>query len=403
MKQTSIFLAILMISLVASAQHIVEWRFDRTGVFSKETGLMSEWPAEGPEMLWYFQGLGNGHSSVAIAENRIFVTGEHEDRGFLYVFDLDGNLLHEIEYGPEWTHSYAGSRSTVVPYDGRIYVVSGMMFMVAYDIATMRELWRIDHAEVFGTENIRHGWVGSPLIVGEKLIIAPGGEEHNIVALNRITGEVIWTSRAKDGRGAFNAPIFLADQEVPQVVVKMTNGVIGIDISNGELLWHHPHAGASRQHPNTLLYHDNMLFSSTAHNTGMQMLRLTNGGRSVEQVWTNQEINNRNGHAVRIGDYILTSNERPGIWFLINWYTSEIVFSDNTLGTGLVIFADGMFYIMTERNEMLLVRPNMEHLDIVSRFPITMGTGARSWAHPVIYNGVLFIRHGDALMAYRIK
>ncbi|MCL2413315.1 MAG: alcohol dehydrogenase, partial [Bacteroidales bacterium] len=157
------------------------------------------------------------------------------------------------------------------------------------------------------------------------------------------------------------------------------------------------------QHPNTLVYYDNMLFSSTSHETGMQMLRLTNGGRHAEQVWANAGINNRNGHAIRLGNYILTSNERPGIWYLINWYTGEIVFEDNSVGTGAIIFADGMFYILTERQEMFLVRPSMERLDVVSQFPITMGTGARSWAHPVIYNGVLFIRNGDALMAYRIK
>jgi len=403
MKRINIFLAVLLINFAVSAQHIVEWRFDRTGVFSKETGLLKEWSAEGPEMLWYFQGLGNGHSSAAIAENRIFVTGEHDDRGFLFVFDLNGNLLHKIEYGTEWTQTFAGSRSTVVPYDGRIYVVSGMMDLIVYDIATMQELWRRNYIEDFGAQNIRHGWVGSPLIVGEKLIIAPGGEENNVMALNRITGDIIWTSKAKaGGRGAFNAPIFLTDQEIPQVVVKMTNNIIGLDVSNGELLWYHPHPGRSTQHPNTVVYYDNMLFTMTSHETGAQMLQLTNGGRNVEQVWTNPNITSRSGHAMRFGNYLLGSAERPNIWYLMNWHTGEVVFTDTSIGTGVIIMADGMFYIYTERGEMILARPSTERLEIVSRFPITLGTD-QHWAHPVIYQGVLYVRHGDALIAYRIR
>jgi len=400
--KTALILALMCVGFSLSAQHIVEWRFDRTGIFSKETGLMQSWPEGGPEMLWYFQGLGNGHSSVAIAENRIFVTGEHEDMGYLFVFDLSGNLLHRIQYSSEWVTSYAGSRSTVVPYDGRLYVVSGMMDLIAYDIATMQELWRKNYIEDFGAQNIRHGWVGSPLIVGEKLIIAPGGEENNVMALNRITGETIWTSRGTGGRGAFNAPIFLNDQEIPQVVVKMTNHIIGLDISNGELLWYHSHPGRSTQHPNTVVYYDNMLFTMTSHATGAQMLRLTNGGRNVEQVWTNPYITSRSGHAMKFGNYVLSSAERPNRWFLHNWHTGEVLFEDNSIGTGAIIFADGMLYIYAERGEMILARPSTEQLDIVSRFPITLGTD-QHWAHPVIYQGVLFVRHGNALMAYRIR
>jgi len=396
-------LVLMIAGLSLSAQHIVEWRFDRTGVFSKETGLMQSWPENGPQKLWYFQGLGNGHSSVAIAESRVFVTGEHDDIGYLFVFDLSGNLLHRIQYSEEWVNSYPGTRSTVVPYDGRLYIVSGMTDLIAFDIATMQELWRRNYIADFGSTNIRHGWVGSPLIVGDKLIIAPGGVENNVMALNRITGDVIWTSAGVEGgRGAFNAPIFLADQEVPQVVLKMTNTVMGIDISNGEVLWSHPHAGRSTQHSNTLIYHDNMLLSITAAGTGAQMLRLTNGGRSVEQAWTNERILNRHGHAIQFGDYVLASSERPGVWFLMNWRSGEVLFTDNTLGTGAIIKADGMFYIYTERGEMVLVRPNMERLDIVSRFPVPMGT-AQHWAHPIIYNGVLFVRHGNALLAYQIQ
>jgi outer membrane protein assembly factor BamB len=403
MKRLYLLFILLFASYILSAQHIVEWRYDRTGIYSKETGLLKSWPAEGPEMLWYFEGLGNGHTSVAIADDKLFVTGEHDNRGFLYVFDLNGKLLHKIEYGSEFTNTYPGTRSTVVPNDGRLYITSGTMDLLCYDMQTMNLLWKKNYTEDFGVENLRHGWVGPALIVGEKLIITPGGPEHNVVALNKVTGEMIWISAGQDSSfGAYSTPIFVGDQQIPQIVAMMSDHVIGVNIANGELLWSHPYAGRWREHPNTPIYHDNMIFTMTSRSAGAMMLRLIDGGRNVERVWVMPEMTCRSGHAMKFGNYVYGSGDRVNRWHVVNWNTGEVAYTDSTLASGNIILADDMFYIYTERGEMVLAKPSPGRFDIVSRFPITKGTD-QHWAHPVIYKGVMYIRHGDALMAYKIK
>ena len=131
------------------------------------------------------------------------------------------------------------------------------------------------------------------------------------------------------------------------------------------------------------------------------MLRLINDGRAVELVWTNN-VDNRMGGAVKIGDFVYTSGDNNRGFVCINWHTGEIMWRVNQVSPSAIIAADGMLYVYSERGEMALVRPNPERFELVSSFDVTLGTN-QHWAHPVIHNGVLYIRHGDTLMAYKVK
>ncbi|MCL2739380.1 MAG: PQQ-like beta-propeller repeat protein [Bacteroidales bacterium] len=401
MRQTGIMLLLTVVSYTLAAQDRVEWRFDRTGNYSKETGLLKSWPANGPELLWHFDGLGRGFTSVTMYGEQMFVTGETNEKGYLYVLGMDGKLQHKVAYGTEFVRSYPGARNAVIPNDGKLYLVSGVMELFCYDIQSMKLLWKKDYAKDFGAENTRHGWHGTPLIIGEKLIIAPGGAEHNVVALNKTTGALIWSSTGAGVMSGYGSPIYLGDQQIPQVVFMMSDYIIGIDVSNGDMLWSFAHTNRMREHPNTPVYSNNMLFFMSDYGKGSTMLRLSRDGRSVSKVWEMPELSHQFGHVVKFGNYIYGSGQRT-TWYCVDWQTGKIMYSDNTLGVGNAISADGMLYVYSDKGEMALVKPNHEKFEIISMFPITSGTGEH-WAHPVIYQGVMYVRHGDALMAYRIK
>lgn len=383
-----------------SAQNTVRWRNDRTGIYN-ETGLMKSWPANGPQLLWHFDGLGRGFTSVTIDSNQLFVTGETDGRGYLYVLDMDGKLRHKIEYGSEFTNSYPGARNAVIPDDGKLYVVSGTMELFCFDMQSLKLLWKKNYAQDFGAENTRHGWHGTPLIIDEKLIIAPGGKQHNVVALNKATGDIIWSSTGAGDMSGYGSPIYLSDQQIPQVVFMMADNIIGLDVTNGRMIWSFPHTNRMGEHPNTPVYSNNMLFFMSAYGKGSTMLRLSNGGRSAAKVWELTELGHQTGHVVKYGDYIYGPGERTN-WYCVDWQTGKIMYSDNTLAVGNIIAADGMLYIYSDRGEMALVKPDSQKLEVVSRFPVTLGTETH-WAHPVIHNGILYIRHGNTLMAYKIK
>jgi len=391
---------ILLVLLVIPIQAQIQWRNDRTGIYN-ETGLLQKWPENGPELLWHFDGLGEGHSSVTIDKDNIFVTGMTDGKGYFYVLNTNGKLQHKIEYGSEFENSYPGARSAVMHDDGKLYIVSGMAELCCYDIQSLKLLWKKNYAEDYEAENTKHGWHGPPLIVGEKLIIAPGGKTYNVVALNKTTGDLIWSSEGVGVMAGYGAPIYISDQQVPQVVVMMSDYIIGLDMSNGKLLWSHHHTNRFREHPNTPVYSDGMLFCMSSYGKGSVMLRLTNGGRSVEKIWEIKELGHQTGHVVKLGDYIYGSGEKTH-WHCVDWQTGKIMYSDQTLARGNIIAADGMLYIYSDKGEMALVKPNAEKFEIVSKFQITLGT-EQHYAHPVIYQGVLYVRHGDGLMTYKIK
>ncbi|MCL2728115.1 MAG: PQQ-binding-like beta-propeller repeat protein [Bacteroidales bacterium] len=397
------FLALMLTTCSLLAQNTtIQWRNDRTGIYN-ETGLLQSWPASGPQLLWYYDKLGDGHASVAISDEKIYVTGMTNGKGYLYVFDTNGQLTNRKEYGPEWTASYVGSRGAVTINDGKLYIHTAKGFIYCLDEQTLDMVWQKDFLKEFNGNNIRWGLNESFLIVEDKLIVTPGGKTHNIVALNKKDGSLIWSSKGVGSLSSYCSPLYISDQQVPQIVTMTSSHIVGVDIANGNTLWSHPHQNMRQIHPNTPVYHDNMVLCTSGYGKGSVMLRLTNGGTSVEKVWESDHLETKTGGVVKIGNYAYGSGDNHKYWYCVDWNTGKTMFKSNLLGgTGVTIAADGMLYCYSERGLMALVRPTPEKFDVVSQFPITKGTD-QHWAHPVIYDGVLYVRHGNTLMAYKIK
>jgi outer membrane protein assembly factor BamB len=400
MKSTFLFI-LMCTALSLSAQNTnIQWRNDRTGVFF-ETGLLKSWPEKGPELLWHFDGLNEGHSSVAIDDNKIYVTGMTGKIGYLYVLDLNGKLLNKKTYGKEWADSYNGPRGTVTINDGKIYLITGMGALICFEQNTLEIIWTKDIQTDFGGKNIKWGINESPLIVNEKIILTPGGKKHNVVALNKNNGALIWSCEGEGDVSAYCSPLYVGDQKEPLIVTMTADHILGIDFATGKKLWSYENKNRWSVHANTPVYGDNMLLFTSGYGKGSMMFRLKDGGRAVEKVWENSDIDSRIGAMVKIGDYLYGSGDFSKAWFCVDWKTGEIKYKDKSLATGVTIAADNMLYCYSDKGEMALVRVTPEKFDLVSQFPITLGTD-QHWAHPVIYQGVLYLRHGNTLMAYKI-
>ncbi|MDR1897235.1 MAG: PQQ-like beta-propeller repeat protein [Prevotellaceae bacterium] len=403
MKKTIIILALSVFAAIGAQAQTIQWRGeDRTGIY-KEPNLLKSWSSNGPEMLWHFNGLGEGHSSVAIANEKIYITGLTVDKGILYVFDLNGKLLNKKEYGGEWNTSYNGSRGTVTANEGKLYIISGTGDLVCLDEKTLNLVWKKNIFKDFDSKNITWGINESPLIINEKLIVTPGGAKNNVVALNKTTGTLIWSCAGEGDLSAYCSPLYISDQETPQVVTMTANHILGIDVATGKKLWSFEQKNRHAVHANTPVYGDNMILCTSGYGKGSTMLRLTNGGRNVEKVWETSELDSRMGGIVKIGDYAYGSGDANRYWFCYNWKTGEQMYKEKLPGTGSVtIAANNMLYCYSDKGEIILAKATPEKFDVVSRFSITLGTD-QHWAHPVIYKGILYVRHGDALMAYKIS
>ena len=401
MKKLFLLLLITSLSMMTFAQENSQWRGkNRDGIYF-ETGLLKQWPAEGPDMLWNYGGLGEGHSSPAIANDKIYITGMIDSTGYLFVFDLAGNLLAKKDYGLEWNENYNGSRSAVNVNDGRLYVFTGRGVLICYDEKSLEAIWTKNFMKDFDGNQLKFGITESHVIVDDILYATPGGVENNVVALNKKTGELIWSSKGTGKPSTYCSPQYIGDKEIPVIINAIDSSLAAINAQNGELLWEIDQKNPYGMSPNTPIYADGKIFSTTGGGIGSMLLNITDGGRTQEKVWSN-EMDNKMGGAVKIGNYVYGSGEKNRYWYCIDWSTGETIYKDNQIGTGNVIACDGMLYCYSDKGEMALVDAGPEKFEVKGKFKITLGT-EQHWAHPVIYKGVLYIRHGNTLMAYNIK
>ena len=380
-----------------------QWRGENRDGIYHETGLLKEWATDGADLLWYIEGLGDGYSSPSIANGKIYITGLDGDNLILFVFDLNGRFLNRKVVGKEWDKMYNGTRATVTVDDGKLYLYSSLGQLHCLREETLDHIWKKDLLADFDGTNIMFGMTESPLIVGDKVFITPGGKTYNMVALNKNTGELIWRSEGMGTPSTYCSPKFIGNYSIPIIVTNIEKHIIAFNADTGEKLWSHPQTNSNPNDiaPNTPLYSNGMIFSTTGYGGGSLMLRLTNGGRAVEQVWTNN-VDNQMGGAVKIGNYVYTSGHRNRGFACIDWQTGEIKYRVNEISPSAIIAADGMLYVYSERGEVALVKPNPDRFELAGIFNVTQGTN-QHWAHPVIHDGVLYVRHGNALMAYKIK
>jgi outer membrane protein assembly factor BamB len=380
-----------------------QWRGDHRNGIYHETGLLKTWASGGPELLWKYEGLGDGYTSAAIANGRIYITGLTGDVLVLYVFDLkSGQLLRQKGVGRERDSKYPGPRSTVCVNDGKLYIYNALGMLYCLDEATLQEVWKKNLFKDFDGKNIMWGVTESPLIVDDKILMTPGGDQNNMVAMNKKTGELIWSSRGEGSLSSYCSPQLISGYSVPMVVTSTHEHIIALNADTGEKLWSFPQTNQHNIHPNTPIYSDGMVFSTTGYRGGSMLLRLIDGGKSVEQVWKNDELDTQIGGAVKVGDYVYASGHQNRFWFCVDWKTGETKYKVQDIAPCNVIYADGMLYCYSERGTMNLVKPNPEKFELVGSFKVTLGTG-QHWAHPVIHDGVMYLRHGDALMAYKVK
>ena len=412
MKAT-FFLILTCITFSLSAQNTIQWRNDRTGIYN-ETGLLKSWPAKGPELLWHFDGLGDGWTAITISNEKIYATGLDKEKLNLFVLDLNGKLLTKKFIGKELDDNrYHGTRSQVSISDGKLYIYTALGELFCLDETTLKVVWTKDLFKEFGGKQVMWGVTEAPLIVGDKIFMTPGGAKHNMVALNKHTGALIWSSQGTGLLSSYCSPLYISGYSVPMVVTwagaipgggrgaPQENKLVAFHAETGELLWSEILPSGNNINPNTPIYSDGKIFVTTGYRGGSWLFRLTKGGRGVEQIWHN-DADNQMGGAVKVGNYVYTTGHQNRAFFCIDWTTGEIKYREAAFPGSAIIYADGMLYVYNDKGDMNLIRPNPEKFDLVSKFPITLGT-EQHWAHPVIYKGVLYIRHGNTLMAYKIS
>jgi len=406
----SLSLIILVFSCTTNNQKVYEWRGEnRTGIYH-DSDLMNSWPENGPDEIWALENIGNGYGSPVFVDDKFYITGEIDTMAILFCFNLDGEEIWKSEFGREWTVSYPGSRSAPTIVDDKIYVSSGMGNLYCISAKDGSKIWDKKFTEDFEGIYPRFGHSEAILLDNDKLFYTPGGETHNVVSMNRLTGEILWSNKGFGERSAYNPPRLISLENRHILVTFSAYHLMGFDTETGALLWSHEQdnypleqriPGIGDTHSNTVIYEDGAIFYVAGDGNCGVRLDLKEDGSEITEVWRNKGFDSYMGGIVKIGDFLYGSGTAKRDIRSINALSGQLIDSLR-IGSGALIAADDMLYYYTDRGTLNLLSYDNGKMKLVSSFKVQKGTNEH-FSHPVIYRGVLYQRHGQIMMAYDIK
>lgn len=411
MKRLSILIALLISGLIVVAQPS-QWRGpNRDGKFD-ETGLLKKWPEAGPQLVLKVEGIGKGYSSVIATDKYMFVTGMIDTLDYLSCITMDGKIKWKVPYGRSWKQSFPETRGSATIEGDRVYVISGTGQLVCLNVEDGAIRWKVNVDKDYKSEWHIWGVSESPLIVDDKVICSPGGKQTSIVALDKMTGKLIWQSESVGGPRCYISPIIYEYKQFRYILAATGTDLIALEPVSGKVMWTFKYwDGAKWDQPgliwaNTPVVKGADIFISMGYDYRNVMLTMSEDGKSVKEKWSNMVLDNHHHGLIELDGNVYGSNwisNGKGNWVCQDWNTGETKYETDWQNKGELIYADGLFYILDEKGgNVALVNPNPQKFDVISSFKLQGGSGP-FWSHPFIANGKMYLRHGDVLFVYNIK
>ncbi len=368
MKPGYLIFTLLLCALNNSvfSQEPTKWRGPNQSGIYNETNLLDKWPESGPEILWHYNELGEGYSSPAFANGRIYVSGMEGSTGYIYTITKDGSLMWKSPYGKESQTSYPGSRATPVIAGEYLYILAARGDLTCMSAITGKLHWQINMVKDYDGRFIEWDFNETVVVIGDKLICTPGGKDHNMIALNRFNGELIWSTKGLGEKAAYCTPLLVKIGSRKLLVTHTENHILGIDAADGQLLWNHEHKNIYSIHPNTPVFYNNQLFCFSGYGQGGVLLQLNEDGSEVTKKWFRQTMDSRTGGAVVLEGKLYGSGDKSREWQCIDWDTGEMLYSSKEIGNGVVISAEGLLYFYSQRGELALVKPETKSFKVIS-------------------------------------
>jgi outer membrane protein assembly factor BamB len=391
-----------------------QWRGPNRTNVSTETGLLKEWPEAGPPLLWKAEGLGSGVGDIALSGGRIYSLGYRDKDEFVTAREMkDGKEVWAVRIGPVVPEAgimrWLAQRTPTV--DGEfLYAFTAGGDLVCLETAKGKERWRKSYPNDFGGKKNNWGFCDFPLVDGAKLICTPGGPEASVVALDKITGEVIWKSVLdKKDRAAYAATLVAEVGGVRHYVCFLDKGLVGISAKDGKLLWRYDRVsvGTSNTHTPTVL--GDRLFCANGFGGGCAFLKLSaaDGGVTVaEEYKVAHPFDSWLGNAVVVGEYAYFCDTGARLTCLEVKTGKSVWRQERPVASGraCLTYADGHAYIRHQGGKVALVRADATGNEVKGSFtPPRPETQEPTWTFPVVAGGRLYLRDQDVLLCYDVK
>ncbi len=387
------------------------WQGPQRDGICRETGLLKEWPQEGPPLAWKTTGLGEGFSTVSVVGNVIYTQGHKDGKQWVMALDASnkGKLIWQSDFAPISYDGAGHPGSRPVPtIDGdRLYTTGISGEIVCMDAKDGRVIWQKDFVKDFGGIRPNWGFAESPLIDGPWVICTPGGEKNTIVALDKTSGNQVWGAAVGDPAG-YASVIKATIDGVKQYINLTAKGVIAVRAADGKFLWRYDAPASKVSNISTCIASGNSVFAACGYNMGGGRVDIERTGDDFEakEVFFSKKMQNHHGGVILQDGMIYGCNSpkgKPNELTCLDFNTGDLKWSDKTAGKCSLLYADGMLYCRDENGPISLVEATPEGFILKGRFDQPDRSEMNSWAHPVIANGMLYLRDWDVLLCYDVR
>jgi outer membrane protein assembly factor BamB len=399
----------------ASGNDWPQWRGPQRDGLSQETGLLKEWPKEGPKLLWRATGLGSGYSTPAVVGDRLYLLGNDglDNESVLALAVNDGQRVWSTRLGkvgnPNQQPSFPAARSTPTVDGELLFALSSDGDLACLDRATGKLRWTKNLRADFGGKPGIWAYAESPLVDGEALVCAPGNSEATCVALNKKTGEVIWKCAVPGGDEATYASAVIVEAAgVRQYVFFLQKGLVGVEAKTGKFLWRYARTaqGSPAVIPTPVAREGSIYSAAARSGGGLVKLKASGGAIEAEPVYFSPKLPTAIGGAVLVGDYLYATT---GTSLLCTEFaTGNVKWEERALGPASLCCAEGRLYLHGENGEVGLVEATADGYREKGRFtppdpPKRANAMEKAWAYPVVAGGRLYIRDLGTLWCYEVK
>lgn len=396
---------LLCLFLEASAQTATDWpqwRGPNRDGKSQETGLLKQWPAEGPPLVWKATGAGRGYSSMAVSGGRLYTLGLRGEREYVIAFDVaTGKEVWATAHGSAYRDSRGdGPRGTPTVDGERLYALGGNGDLSCLEARTGRILWAMNILKKFGGQNISWGISESPLVIGDRVFVNAGGPGASIVALNKKDGSLIW--KTQSDKAGYSSAMPLQVGGKTQVVFFTQERALGLDPNDGKVLWEYARPANDVANVATPVVRGNRVWISSDYGTGGGLVEVKSDARGVtaSEVYFTREMRNHHSSSILVGDYLYGFSS--GILTAMRFDTGEVAWRDRSVGKGSLVYADGHLYCLSENGVVGLVEATPAEYREKGRFRIPQES-LPTWTHPVISGGRLYLRDQDTIYAFDVR
>jgi outer membrane protein assembly factor BamB len=396
-----------------------QWRGPQRDGISQETGLLQEWPEEGPPLVWKVDNLGGGYSTPAVVNDRIYLlNNKGNENEFVQALDVkNGQQIWETRIGkvgnPGQRPPYPGARSTPTIDGELMYALGSDGDLACLETSTGKIRWQKHLRNDFGGKYGEWAYSESPLVDGDIVVCTPGGEQATLIALNKRSGDVIWKapvpSQERGGEEAGYASVVIANVGgKKQYVQFLQKGVVGVDPETGKFLWRYDRtAENSPANIPTPVARDGFVYSASGRGGGGLVEISVQGDEiDVKEVYFDRKLPTSIGGAVLLGDYLYGTSGPSMV--CVDFKTGAIKWTkERAVAPASLCYADGRLYLHGERTgELALVEATPEEYREHGRFtpPDQPDRGnSQAWAYPVVADGRLYVHDLGTLWCYDVR